>query len=42
MARPASFERVRRIPLIGRALDWGMGPSAVSPNTLARARASPG
>ena len=32
-ARPASFERARRLPLVGRALDWGMGPSAASPAT---------
>jgi formate dehydrogenase major subunit len=29
-SRPNTFERLRRIPLVGRALDWGMGPSAVS------------
>jgi formate dehydrogenase major subunit len=43
MARPASrpktFESLRRLPLIGRAMDWGLGPSAVSPTTeTARAR----
>jgi formate dehydrogenase major subunit len=32
-SRPNSFERVRRLPVVGRALDWGMGESAVSPNT---------
>jgi formate dehydrogenase major subunit len=32
-ARPASFERARRLPLVGRALDWGMGPSAAAPAT---------
>jgi formate dehydrogenase major subunit len=31
--RPGSFERARRLPLVGRALDWGMGPSAASPTT---------
>jgi formate dehydrogenase major subunit len=31
--RPKSFERVRGLPLIGRAADWGMGPSAVSRKT---------
>jgi formate dehydrogenase major subunit len=29
-SRPASFERLRRLPLVGRALDWGMGPAAAS------------
>ena len=43
MARPASrpktFESLRRLPLLGRAMDWGLGPSAVSPTTEhARAR----
>jgi formate dehydrogenase major subunit len=32
-SRPAAFERIRRIPGLGRALDWGMGPAAVSPTT---------
>ncbi len=32
-SRPASFERLRRLPLVGRALDWGMGRSAVSRRT---------
>jgi formate dehydrogenase major subunit len=31
--RPASFEAVRRLPLVGRAADWGMGPRAVSKRT---------
>jgi formate dehydrogenase major subunit len=31
--RPGSFERARRLPLVGRTLDWGMGPSAASPTT---------
>jgi formate dehydrogenase major subunit len=31
--RPRSFEALRRVPGIGRAMDWGMGPSAVSPKT---------
>jgi formate dehydrogenase major subunit len=31
--RPGSFERARRLPLVGRALDWGMGASAASPAT---------
>jgi formate dehydrogenase major subunit len=34
-SRPASFERLRRLPGVGRALDWGMGPSAASPPTRA-------
>jgi formate dehydrogenase major subunit len=32
-ARPRSFERARRLPLVGRALDWGMGPAAASRTT---------
>jgi len=32
-SRPASFERLRRLPGVGRAMDWGMGASAVSPPT---------
>jgi formate dehydrogenase major subunit len=32
-SRPASFERARRLPLIGRTLDWGMGAAAASPPT---------
>ena len=32
-SRPSSFERLRRIPVVGRALDWGMGSSAASPKT---------
>src|SRR3954471_8015028 len=31
--RPRVFERIRRLPGIGRAADWGLGPSAVSKNT---------
>jgi formate dehydrogenase major subunit len=37
-SRPSTFERVRRLPLIGRAMDWGLGPIALSPTT-AKARA---
>jgi formate dehydrogenase major subunit len=37
-SRPSTFERLRRLPLIGRAMDWGLGPSALSPVT-AKARA---
>ena len=32
-SRPSTFERLRRMPVVGRALDWGLGPSAVSPTT---------
>jgi len=32
-ARPSAFERARRLPLVGRALDWGMGEGAASPPT---------
>jgi formate dehydrogenase major subunit len=32
-SRPATFERLRRLPLVGRAMDWGLGPSAVSAAT---------
>ena len=31
--RPKSFQRVRDLPLIGRAADWGMGPRAASKKT---------
>jgi formate dehydrogenase major subunit len=31
--RPASFERLRQLPVVGRAMDWGMGPWAVSRGT---------
>jgi formate dehydrogenase major subunit len=33
MGRPATFDRLRRLPLVGRAADWGMGPRAVSKKT---------
>jgi formate dehydrogenase major subunit len=33
MARPKQFQRLRELPLVGRAWDWGMGPSAVSKRT---------
>jgi formate dehydrogenase major subunit len=32
--RPAGFARLRRLPLVGRAADWGLGPRAVSRHTL--------
>jgi formate dehydrogenase major subunit len=31
--RPRSFAALRRLPGLGRALDWGMGPAAVSAQT---------
>src|SRR6201995_4507510 len=31
--RPRTFERLRRLPVVGRAIDWGMGPSAASAMT---------
>src|SRR4051812_19062799 len=33
MGRSRSFARLRSLPLVGRAADWGMGPHAVSPRT---------
>jgi formate dehydrogenase major subunit len=33
MGRPVSFDRIRRLPLAGRAADWGLGPRAVSRST---------
>jgi formate dehydrogenase major subunit len=32
-SRPRSFETLRRLPLVGRAMDWGMGESAASDAT---------
>jgi formate dehydrogenase major subunit len=32
-SRPTSFERLRRLPVVGRAMDWGMGPGAASAQT---------
>jgi formate dehydrogenase major subunit len=29
-SRPTTFERLRRLPGMGRALDWGLGPAAAS------------
>jgi formate dehydrogenase major subunit len=38
-SRPSTFESLRRLPVVGRAMDWGLGQSAVSPTTAhARAR----
>jgi formate dehydrogenase major subunit len=34
VTRPKHFEGLRQLPVIGRALDWGMGPHAVSSKTL--------
>jgi formate dehydrogenase major subunit len=33
VARPKSFDRVRKLPIVGRAADWGMGPVAASKKT---------
>ncbi len=33
MARPKSFDRLRRLPVAGRLADWGMGPVAASKET---------
>ena len=33
MSRPRSFQRLRDLPVVGRAADWGLGPHAVSRNT---------
>jgi formate dehydrogenase major subunit len=32
-SRPRSFEMLRRLPVVGRAMDWGLGPSAASEQT---------
>jgi formate dehydrogenase major subunit len=31
--RPEAFARLRELPLVGRAADWGLGPRAVSAHT---------
>src|SRR3954452_13459483 len=31
--RPEGFERLRNLPVVGKALDWGMGPHSASKNT---------
>jgi formate dehydrogenase major subunit len=36
-SRPRSFESLRRLPLVGRAMDWGLGPSAASQRTASAA-----
>jgi formate dehydrogenase major subunit len=33
VARPKHFEQLRRLPVVGRVADWGMGPHAVSKTT---------
>jgi formate dehydrogenase major subunit len=33
MSRPRAFKRLRELPVVGRAADWGLGPHAVSRNT---------
>jgi formate dehydrogenase major subunit len=33
--RPRLFERIRELPVVGRAADWGLGPAAASDNTRA-------
>jgi formate dehydrogenase major subunit len=38
-SRPRAFQRLRELPVVGRAADWGLGPHAVSRKTReARAR----
>ncbi len=32
-SRPATFESLRRLPVVGRAMDWGLGPAAASQAT---------
>jgi formate dehydrogenase major subunit len=32
-SRPATFDALRRLPVVGRAADWGLGPRAVSRET---------
>jgi formate dehydrogenase major subunit len=32
-SRPRPFQRIRQLPLVGHAADWGLGPSAVSKKT---------
>jgi formate dehydrogenase major subunit len=33
--RPRAFQRLRELPVVGRAMDWGLGPAAASRNTKA-------
>ena len=34
MSRPKPFKRLRDLPVVGRAMDWGLGPVAASDKTL--------
>src|SRR3954453_22322444 len=31
--RPRPFGALRRLPVVGRTFDWGLGPAAASPET---------
>jgi formate dehydrogenase major subunit len=31
---PRAFQRLRELPVVGRAVDWGLGPAAASEQTL--------
>jgi formate dehydrogenase major subunit len=31
---PRAFQRLRELPVVGRAVDWGLGPAAASEETL--------
>ena len=31
--RPKGFKRLRDLPVVGRAADWGLGPGAASQRT---------
>jgi formate dehydrogenase major subunit len=33
MSRPSRFQKLRELPLVGRAADWGLGPIAASEQT---------
>src|ERR671938_1848810 len=33
MSRPKGFQRLRELPLVGKAADWGLGPIAASRKT---------
>ncbi len=35
MSRPPHFQRLRELPIVGRAADWGLGPVAASSSTKA-------
>ena len=34
MSRPKPFKKLRDLPVVGKAMDWGLGPVAASDNTL--------